>query len=270
MSAAIVLPPGLPTNVAWWYHQDNSGISVAAARGAARAASGDWTSGTQLERAADFRASLVARSWVSAKLAGTTQSPAEGPGPLVIAADSPAVSDGDSYAKNSRARAACLLGQTPVILANAVPGFAGWVPPRLMVTGDAPETSFPPLIIVAIIAVSAAVAAVAVAYCSNQAAQVTDNYLARDQALRELVQADAQTLAVLDRHVAREQAAGTTLPLDDVTVRALDSLEARQASAEKRAAGTPPVKSQLPGLPDWGVPAIALGAVAIAAVFLTR
>jgi hypothetical protein len=265
MSSAIVLPAGLSPAINWWYHEDANGITEAAERGAQRALNADWTSGTSADRVRDFRGSLVARSWVMAALSGNAgmgNGDGAAAGPLVIDVvypDSP-VTD--------RARAVYLLSQTQIALASGVPGLDKWTPPRLMVTGQ-PETGFPPAIVIAIVAVSVAVGAVALAFCSNQAAQIIDNYLARDQDAKALAQADAQALAILDKHVAREMAAGTALPLDAPTTQMLDALEARQKTIAAKV--QPKVDTpKVPGLPDWSAPAVAIAALVIGAVLLKK
>lgn len=247
MSEALTLPAGLPPSDAYWIHEDPSGINAAATRGLNRALKKDWTSGSLAERTADLRALLVYRSWVAAKILGSSGVSSE-KGALGMSPDYEAAKlhAGDS----ERARIVAAIGQTPVILRGAMP--PGAFDLKLLQTTAGADTGMP-LIAIAVVTVIVAVAeSAAVAYLASEAKHVIDNYLARSQNLAELAQTDAQTLKVLDLHVEREDKAGAPLPLDDAEKAALGMLEKRQAEAVKKITGATQVNSKWPG---WAFPA---------------
>jgi hypothetical protein len=255
MSDALALPAGLPPADAYWIHEDPTGIAAAATRALNRAAKRDWTSGTPAERAADFRGWLVYRSWLAAKILGSsgisTEKGALGMSPDYVAAKLHADT-------NERARLVAALGQTQVILRSALPERSFDL---TMLQTKAGSDVAMPLIAIAVVTVLVAVAeSAAVAYLAHEAKHVVDNYLARSQNLQELAQTDAQALKIIDRHVEREDEAKAVLPLDDAEKAALAMLEKRQSEAVKKITGATEVKdSEWPG---WAIPAGIAAAVA--------
>jgi hypothetical protein len=258
---ALQLPQGLSADSSWWYHEDPAGIGESAAAAMTRSLNATgWKADALDMRVRDLRSLLVARSWVSARLAGTAGRETEG-GPLVI---QPTFPGGEM---TDRAQAVATLGATPLALAMGIPGFNLWTPPRLMVTGRKTETTFPPLIVAAVVAIEAVAYSAAIAYVANQAAQVIDNFIARRQAAQEMMRADAMAVTVLDKHVAREQDAGKALPLDDASRQVLASLAERQKILATSTA-RPPVESHMPTMPEWGWPAVAIGGFVVLATAL--
>ncbi len=256
----LALPPGFPAADAVWIHEDPTGISAAAARGVSRAERKDWRSGPLESRASDFRAWLVYRSWLAASFAGTAGFNSER-GALGISPDYEAAAQ---YSGSSeRARVVCALGNTAALLRAAMP--PGRYDAKMMQTKAGGDVGVLPLVTIAVIAVSVAVASAAVAFLAHEAKQVVDNYLARNALLADLAENDAKALRVLDAHVAAEKEAGTPLPLGDAEKRVLDLLEQRQKTTAQKISGSSPVSSG--DLPWWIVPSAIAAAIAAALIF---
>jgi len=259
--AALAIPQGLPPGDAYWIHEDPNGISPAAARGVTRALRKDWSSGPLDVRVAEFRASLVYRSWLAAKIIGASGMSAER-GALGM---SPDWSGANEYAStNERARLVAAIGKTGLLLRRPMPdrGFDL----KTFTTSAGGETAALPLVAIAVVTVIVAVAeSAAIAYLAHEAKFVVDNYLARSATLQDLAQTDAQTLKIIDHHVAREDEQGHPIPLDDSERAALGLLEKRQVEAMKKLNAPAPVKDS--ELPWWVLPASIAAAAATAFVF---
>jgi hypothetical protein len=265
MSEAIALPVGLPPADGYWIHEDPAGISPAAARGLARAERRDWTRGPLEERAADFRGLLVYRSWIAAKILGSSGMNSER-GALGMSPDYAIARENTS--DSERARLVATLGKTGAILAaGAGATRSGW-DAKTLHTQAGGDTAALPLVTIAVVTIIVAVAeSAAVAYLAHEAKHVVDNWLARKAELAELAQSDAQVLRLLDHHVDRENEAGAVLPLDDAEKAALGMLEKRQVEAMKKLTGPTPVKDD--GLPGWVFPA-SIAAAALTAFVLAK
>lgn len=263
MSTPVALPVA-PPGVSFWVHEDGAGISAAAARGVARAESGDWTSGDIAVRVADFRGYLVYRSWLAAKLAGKTGT-SEEKGAFQI--DPDWITGRENAASSDRARALMLLGKTGVLMRLAANGTKNWDAPALFSTNaNSADVGALPLMAIAIVTVVVAVAeSAAVAYLAHEARAVVENWLARDSQLKSLAQADAQVLRVLDDHADREATAGANLPLDDAERRALDMLDQRQKDATAKL--TAPAAQDDSNLGWWAFGAGLAAAAAAALLF---
>ena len=258
MSDALALPVGLPPADAYWIHEDPTGIAAAATRGVNRAIGRDWTSGSIEDRAAEFRAALVYRSWIAAKILGHSGMSAER-GALGMAPDY--VEANLRSGENERARIVAAIGRTGVLLRSAMPAASPFDLTMLQTKAGRAETGGLPLVAIAIVTVIVAVSeSAAVAYLAHEAKHVIDNYLSRSANLQELAQADAQVLKIVDQHVEREDKAGGPIPLDDAEKAAIGMLEKRQVEASKKITGPTPVKdSEWPG---WAIPAGIAAAVA--------
>lgn len=266
MTDALDVPPS--AGPARWIHEDKSGISVAAARALRRSEIGDWNSGPVEGRMADLRAWLVFRAYLAAKLAGQTGT-SEERGAFMV---DPAWVAAQTNPENERARAMLAIGRTGKIFARAVGTGRGaltnWAPDGAFYTvAGASDTGALPLMVVAVVTVVVAVAeSAAIAYIAHEARAAVENYLARDQTLKDLVRQDAQVLRVLDVHAEREEKAGKNLPLDDAEKAALGSLEKQQDQAEARLGKlSEPVKGG--ELSWWTVPLSVAAAVGAALIF---
>ncbi len=259
MTAELAIPPGTPPADAYWVHEDKAGISQAAARGLARAERGDWSSGSAAQRISEFRATLVYRSWLAASFSGNSGVNSER-GALLAAPDYSLKVPG-----NERSRALGLIGRTPVLMRLATERQQGAFTPAEIFKTGAGDVGALPLAAIAIVTIVVAVAeSAAVAYCAHEAKQLIDNWLGRDQALKGLAQADAQTLRVLDDHAAREKEEGKALEFNEGERRALDNLETRQKDFSKKATADTSADS---GLPWWVLPTAVAAGVGSAIIF---
>lgn len=245
--------PQSPFAEAVWFYQAPD-VSVSAERGLRRALSRDWQSGTLQERTADLRGWLASNAWARARLVGFVGQVGE-----VLAVDP--VHRSAAPVDAERSAAARLLGVSVRDLAASDPaGFAGFVLPGQLVTRTFPEETqgLPALAIVAIALAGAA----ATAYVAHQAAQLIDNYLAREDRAARLLETDAQAIRVIEKHTAREDQAGKPLPLDAASIAELDRLRGRQEELLRQI--PPPVSS---GVPEVGLSAgFGFGAALCAAV----
>lgn len=215
-----------------WVHVDERGIAAAAADGLARAASGDWVSGTLGDRARAFAGYLCESALLQALLAGRAELR---DGSVHI---DPTPRTGDP----ERRAAAAVLYRSVWLLARDVQSEVGIT---THAGPDVVDTGFPWPAAVGVAIVSVA-SAVAIGYVAHQAAQVVDRHLSRREDTRRLMQTDQKVLQLVRAHVEREKAAGQHVPLDDATKAALSAAKEQQDQIlEKREAPLSPVVPDL-------------------------
>jgi hypothetical protein len=255
------LPRGL------WRHRPAGDVSAAASRGVDRALSGDWRSGSLAERVDDFRGWLLAHAYAEARLVGSVAL-AVGESVLIDPMPSPHAQRLAPDA-TARADAARVLARTETALAEAAGADYWETPDAFMTEGrESGDTGALPAVAVVMVAIGASAA---ISYCAHQAAQVVDNYLARSDRARAMLQADAQTLKVIEQHTAREDAENRVLPLDEASRSVLSALAKRQEALVTPAPS--PVSSGTSIGNDWfGIPraVLATGLIGAALYFYAK
>ncbi len=205
-----------------WTHYDPN-LADNAAKGRARARSGDWSSGMLGAREDEFRGLLAETCFAMAYMAGE-----------VVVRDSEA---GQVAAISLVPRAGVqrerlevagrLYATLRVLQLDDGGGLSGGIETRAQ-----PDVgALPAVAVVAIVAVGV----IGVGYCAHQAAQVIDRQLARREKSRLMLQQHEAALEVVEKHQEREKTAGKPLPLDAASRRVLDALrKAQEAIAQDR------------------------------------
>jgi hypothetical protein len=205
-----------------WLHRD-AALALSVEWAHARASGGDWVSGTPAQRTDHLRALIAETAAAIGYLAGTV---------LVVQGES-----GSTCSIDVRPQP----GTSQERLAAAGRLYATWRVLQMVDDGGTeggletqaqPDTAalLPAVAIVAIVVVGA----IAIGYCANQAAQIIDRKLARDEQSRRLVASHAAALKAVEQHQTREDEAGRTLPIDSATQQVLNSLKAEQDAIVSR------------------------------------
>lgn len=238
-----------------WIYEDKLGLNQAVTLGMQRAASGDWSSGSLGERTRAFNGFLLQNAKVMSLAWGEFSQNPDQPEVYIHPAKRREV-DLDHQ------RLAIAIYRTPWLLANEALRDGDNVSTYYSAGEAAGDVGAWPL--VAGIAVVAVTAAVAFAYCGQQASVIVDRHLARKADLAKLVQRDKAVLDLASKHQEQELAAGKPLPIDPVTKAALEALINQQESIIRKQ--ETPLQSPLPSLPSLESIKTAAGSFGIGAI----
>lgn len=209
------MPQALPGQ---WYHQEPRAGSLAATieAGYARALSGDWSSGTEGDRARAMWGFVIELAAVMGRLAGSVE--VNGDQVRIDPAIHPEVAQ-------ERKQASARLYRTADVLMNVHESSGG------LTTSTPTDTGAVPAFALVVLGVAISIAgAAAVGYLGQKALEVVNQELARKDQLQQLAKVHAQVSALVRAHVNREDQLGKSLPLDPATKSALDTLGKAQES----------------------------------------
>lgn len=217
--------------VSWTHRAAGALLSTDVERGLVRAESGDWSSGSRVERLSALRALMVQSAYLCARYGGGLVSEREG----LTAVDLFDALD----ILGTREPARTVVDTWKVLAPESASS------PEVLETRGGEETTGP---LAAVAIVTGAVATAGVyAFVAYQAAAILDRQLARSQAARNLLAADAAVLRVLDSHREAEDRADRDLPFSDAERAVLSELVRRQrAFAGHAIKSTTPQKNQDP------------------------
>jgi hypothetical protein len=212
------------------------------------------------EAAADFRAWLVDRAYVIARLLGTVD----------IVGDYGQITPVGPTAAASPERlevARALYGTCKVLAAQV----SATVPPTLETAAPTPTVETGALPALAIVAIAVG-SVVAIGLLANQAGTVIDRQLERSEATRRMLAKDTEARTLVDQHLERETTAGKALPFDDSERALLAELSKQSAEVAKQLPAYPSVLTpSTTSIPAFGLAGgTLLLAAAAAAVLLLR
>jgi hypothetical protein len=238
-----------------WIYDDRNGVQRTIEMGYQRGLSGDWTSGSMIDRVRAFNGLLLERARLMAGFWGEVS----------IKPDNTEVYIKPSQMRevpNERKAAAITLYRTVAIL-EAIDRNEG---PNIETIsggkGETAEVGAWPIIAAAVIVSVAGV--VAIAYCAEKGAELVDRQLARKSDLNKLIQRDTAVLNLAKQHQEAEAKAGKPLPMDPVTKTALESLLKQQEEIIKKI--ETPLQNRLPSISELPKVGSSIGIGALAGV----
>jgi hypothetical protein len=204
-----------------------------------RAAAGAWSTPPSLVQIADLRALCAHTVFCISALAGSVS---------FIASSAHCKADPTqfAFATDEHEQAARTLAASMMILAGP-----GAKPSSPVVTvaydGQGGAEGWP--VIIAIIAVCVAVSAVAAAYMSEDASQVIDRKLAREEDSKRLIAAQAKAVDLVEQHLAAEAAQGKPASFSDEEKAVLNDLKQTQVAITSKK--EPPLVTAKDTISSW-------------------
>ncbi len=219
------------------------------------------------EAVADFRAWLVDRSYLIARLVGTVDVASGGEGVEGYAQITP-VGDTAAAAPERLEVARALYAPCKVLAAQV----SSTVPSSLETSAPNPVIETGALPAVAIVAIVVG-SVIAIGLLANQTGMVVDRQLERSEATRRMLAKDTEARNLVDAHIEREAKQGKTLPFDDGEKALLAELSKQSAEVAKQLPQYPsvltPATTALPAVGIAGGTLI-LAAAAAAVLFLRK